>query len=370
MSIVCCTMRHDFLIHSNFSPKNIGGVERVVDQISIEIKNSLPKSKICHFYGDTESYKAIKDDTLMIARKIKFSKFGIHILSYGNLNFIIEAMNSRKIIFNDPFPSLWIAAFMLRCLGKDIVFFCHAYPKVPILLKPLYDFLLFILYFKANVITTSDENSRYLPKSAKLHVVPLWLDDELKFTEMPGLIKRPYFLYVGRLSSYKGVELIAQVIPRLPEVQFVVAGKGPNASCLVNLIKSKAVNNLTLIHRFVTEEEKNTLIKNAHALLFPSTNTGEAFGIVQLEAMRLGIPIINTQLNTGVNAVGKNGVNALTVLPNNSNEIECAICKLTDDQVLHENLSAGARKLYSSSFRKEVSIRKLLNILLDGVNNK
>ena len=125
----------------------------------------------------------------------------------------------------------------------------------------------------------------------------------------------------------------------------------------------KLSKNLVFINRFVSEGEKNFLLQRADALIFPSTNSGEAFGIVQLEAMRSGLPIINTNLNTGVNYVGRADYNALTIEPEDTRSLKFAVKRLTSDKALRRQLSENSRKLYETEFSKKISVEKLIKII-------
>ena len=66
---------------------------------------------------------------------------------------------------------------------------------------------------------------------------------------------------------------------------------------------------------------------------FPSINQSEAFGLVQLEAMFFKLPIINTNLNNGVNFLAPKKV-AITCEPKNPNDIAKAILKLINNSNL------------------------------------
>ena len=93
-------------------------------------------------------------------------------------------------------------------------------------------------------------------------------------------------------------------------------------------------------------------------LLFPSTSTGEAFGLTQLEAMYHAKPIINTWLHTGVNEVGVDGFNAVTVAPGDPEPLVQAITKLLRDSKLREELGKRGRELLQSDFSLDVIRRE------------
>ena len=62
--------------------------------------------------------------------------------------------------------------------------------------------------------------------------------------------------------------------------------------------------------------------------LFPSINKGEAYGIAQLEALRIGIPIINYHLGTGVNSIVQNNKQSYTSFKNKPQELAKNIDKM------------------------------------------
>jgi glycosyltransferase involved in cell wall biosynthesis len=81
----------------------------------------------------------------------------------------------------------------------------------------------------------------------------------------------------------------------------------------------------------------------ARVLAFPSVTAAEAFGIVQLEAMSAGRPVVNTALPTAVPRVARDGKEGLTVQPDNAEALAEALCRLLDDKALAERLGAAGR---------------------------
>lgn len=101
-------------------------------------------------------------------------------------------------------------------------------------------------------------------------------------------------VYVGRLEKRKGVDYLlaafAQLIKEMPEAHLIVAGTGVRANRLKQLVKDEKIKNV-LFPGYVSDQEKYRLLSNADLACFPSPY-GEGFGIVLLEAMAMGTPLL------------------------------------------------------------------------------
>lgn len=107
-----------------------------------------------------------------------------------------------------------------------------------------------------------------------------------------GRMKR--IVYVGRLESRKGVEWLirafADLQQRRRDVELVIAGRGVKLRALVRLAESLKVTNVSF-PGFIDDKTKLELISTADVFTSPAL-FGESFGIVLLEAMALGTPIV------------------------------------------------------------------------------
>ncbi len=160
----------------------------------------------------------------------------------------------------------------------------------------------------------------------------------------------PLWLGVGRLVPYKGWEVALQALRQVPG-HLLVIGTGPLESHLRRQAVRFGVAERVHFHGHASQEELIGAYHAAAALWLPSLNRAEAFGMVQLEAMACGCPIINTAIpGSGVPEVARYGEEALTVPPGDAAALADAACKLFNDKVLREKLSRQAQKRALAEF--------------------
>ncbi|MGD1100248.1 MAG: glycosyltransferase family 4 protein [Thermoplasmata archaeon] len=101
-------------------------------------------------------------------------------------------------------------------------------------------------------------------------------------------------LYVGRLAVMKGVDTFlraaARVVPSFSDVQFVIAGEGPEYERLIQLAARLGIGDRVMFLGKVSEEEREILLAGSSVFVLPSVV--EPFGIAALEAMAAGVPTI------------------------------------------------------------------------------
>lgn len=162
------------------------------------------------------------------------------------------------------------------------------------------------------------------------------------------------FLHVGRLAPEKNVELLLRAFARLEaarpagSVQLVVAGTGPSLPALRRL----ATPGVTFLGTLDRERELPNLYAAADAFLFASET--ETLGLVVLEAMASGIPVIAAPAG-GVADHLRDGENGLAFPPGDEDACFDAMRRLLDDASLRARLRIGARQTAESrSWRAEL----------------
>jgi len=168
-------------------------------------------------------------------------------------------------------------------------------------------------------------------------------------------------LSVGRLVYYKGFEYLIRAMAKV-RGRLLIIGDGPLRGSLEQLAKDCGVADRVVFLGEVQNEDTIPYYHAADLFALASIARSEAFGIVQLEAMACGKPVVNTWLDSGVPFVSLDEVSGLTVLPMDSDALAGAINVLLDDTELRAKYGASARKRVREKFALDVMTRRMLQL--------
>ena len=193
------------------------------------------------------------------------------------------------------------------------------------------------------------ESSPALKKRAnKCQVVPFGLN--FSFTESDYLkaeaiknnySKQPILLSIGRLVYYKGFEYAIKAMTDI-EAKLLIIGQGPEEKKLRTLINTLNLQNKVFI--IPPQPKLAPYFLACDLFIFPSCARSEAFGLVQLEALAAGKPIINTRLQTAVEEVSRHQETGLTVEIKNSSALAGAIKQLLNNDELRKKWALMPKK--------------------------
>lgn len=212
------------------------------------------------------------------------------------------------------------------------------------------------------LMDNSDMLAEYRDRCAVVPLsVPIENDPDLSRASASQLVDAdgPYVLFVGRLNYYKGVEYLIKAMSTV-EGTLLVVGDGPKYKSLKKQAATSDASVVFLGH--VDDETLERCYMGADVFVLPSVEPSEAFGIVQLEAMKHGLPVVNTELPTGVPWVSEHGETGLTVEPRNSAELAEAISTLLADDELRHRLSENARDRVVANFSEKRMIEDTLKL--------
>lgn len=174
----------------------------------------------------------------------------------------------------------------------------------------------------------------------KVKVIPLSFDPKYSTSESKKFPSDKSFelLFVGKLRKYKGVEYLISAIETLP-VKLTIVGNGEELESLKQQVKELGISDKVLFIPNANDVQLTEIYKNSDLFILPSINEAEAFGVVQLEAMANGLPVINTNLESGVPYVSLNDFSGITVEPKSSENLKTAISKIIKNKELYELFS-------------------------------
>lgn len=190
-------------------------------------------------------------------------------------------------------------------------------------------------------------------------------DKNLEMLEKMKQIKLQYdryFLFVGRMVTYKGVNVLLQSMKSIPQ-NLVLIGKGPFLQTWKELSRELGVEKrVHFLGGVDSDQDFAAYIHGCDALVLPSINEAEAFGLVLLEAMSCKKPVITTQLKSGVRFVNQDGITGISVPPRDSEALAQAMKKMMHNDSLRFQLGEAAYKHFRKNFLVEQCLQKHLDV--------
>ncbi len=189
----------------------------------------------------------------------------------------------------------------------------------------------------------------------KIAVIPNGVDPKNILPDREKLLSRSgrdkNILFLGRLVPEKGVQILIEALPTIIQkagpVKLYIAGKGPYQQELAEQAKSLGVADQVHFVGFVNDEDRNKLLDQCDVAVIPSLY--EPFGIVALEAMAAGLPVVVSDTG-GLHDVIEHGIDGYCVPPGDAAMLAHYITELINNPELAQHFTRQAKRNVAVKF--------------------
>ncbi len=379
---------------AKYYPPTPGGIETHVQTLARAQANlGAEVSVICVNALDRKKNQSLRTKTTQeLDENVQVTSLG-RLWSLARLDLCPEIINKLRQLVNEsdrvihlhtPNPTMLIAwsiagviAWVTRRPRTALVITHHSDIIKQRFLKYALRPIEYLVYSQASCILTT--SSEYIEGSKFLRAfkhntkaLPLGLDcsgyiqpTEAALSYSRTLQERygsPIWLMVGRLAYYKAIHIAIEALALVPGT-LIVIGTGSLEEELKSKAKQLGLSNRIVWHGRATADELTGAYYAATALWFPSNVRSEGFGMVQVEAMASGCPVINADIpGSGVSWVSRHEKEGLTVPINDPVALARAAKRLLDEPELRDRLSVASRDRARREFDHMTMAQRSLKI--------
>lgn len=355
-----------FLDRKKFNPIVCLGPYATLDKLAQNYENfdiKIIRLPIKH-KNDSKQVKLLKE----IIEKEEIDILHVHLWNPASGRFALLAGRATKtkmiITEHDPFKISFIKNLFKRFTLEDVTKIITVsnenrrlieklYPKHAKKLKVIHNGI-DLTWWKSQFLSLNKNTIKDIREDT--FNIPHNEDEENKIED-----KTLVGLTVAELHPRKGIHILLHaiqlLIKELPEnkrnIRFAIAGDGPQKEILETLIKKRNLEEyVTLLGR---QKKIPHLMKSADFFVLPSVR--EAFGLVNLEAMISGLPVIATRAG-GIPEIIEDDKTGLLVATENATALKDAIKKLISSKALRTKLAANGKAEVTKTFNAEKMARE------------
>ena len=354
-----------------YPPRIVGGIARVVNDLSKRlIKDGHDVTVITYKEGNAPYFE--EDKGVKVYRVDNFMINPNNFIDWVmQMNFNMVAKANEIIARDGTFDVIhahdWLVAYAAKTLKNSydipIVSTIHAtesgrnsgiHNETQ---RYINDTEWMLTYESTEVIVNSNYMKRELQSLfglpfEKINVAPNGIninmfngvEKDYDFRRQYALDNEKIILFMGRLVYEKGVQHLISAMPKIlagyHDAKLVIAGKGGMTDELKAQVDSMGIGNKVYFTGYMDAKQVCKMYKCADISVFPSTY--EPFGIVALEAMLAGTPVVVSDIG-GLNEIVNHGVDGMKSYAGNPNSLADSILELLYNPQLSDNIVKKAK---------------------------
>lgn len=188
----------------------------------------------------------------------------------------------------------------------------------------------------------------------KKRIIPFCTDGVMTYIERVKF--KGKILAVGRLVPYKGFDFLIRAINKT-NYQLNIVGNGPEYKKL-----SELGNNNIVFHRGINDQQKKELFDQCDLLIVSSINRSEAYGMIIVEAFESGVPVISSNINSGVTYLVQHEATGLVFDIENEDQLLKSIKRLENDSHLYSSIARNSKCFFDNELAYPNFLAKIKNI--------
>jgi rhamnosyl/mannosyltransferase len=178
-------------------------------------------------------------------------------------------------------------------------------------------------------------------------------------------------LAVGRLTYYKGHDVLVKAAAHTPDVRVIIAGSGERQARLAATINQLGLEQRVSMLGFVSDAQLTALMATCDVLCLPSLERTEAFGIVLLEAMRFAKPVVVSDIEgSGTGWVVRTASNGLLTEPGNATALAAALQRLQQQPFERRALGERGHEALASHFNIDIVAEQVATLYADVLRRR
>lgn len=356
-----------------FYPPHRGGMESHVETLARELSAEVDVQVLVSSDGRQTVRETL--DGIPVTRIGTLASFASASINPGMARAIREA-NADVVHFHHPNPTGVLSYLASGRRGPLVVTYHSDIIRQRVLGAAFAPVLHRFLRGAHAILASSPDyaaSSPVLQKHAeRVRIVPFGIRAEAFETADPDAVAAIRARYgprlvvgAGRLVYYKGFDYLVRAMAGV-DARLVLLGDGPLRGALRSLAAETGVADRVDLPGSVPELAPWYHAADVFAL--PAVARSEAFGLVQLEAMAAGTPVVNTRLDSGVPFVSRDGETGITVPPADVEALAAALGRLLDDAPLRRRLGDAGRERVRREFSLHRMVAQTLAVCREAVS--
>jgi glycosyltransferase involved in cell wall biosynthesis len=307
-----------------------------------------------------------KTESIALSEKVHvygvagFAKFGVFYNLFLRTHALLKVGKYDVITSQDAYFLGLVGVLLSRMHHSGLEIQAHGIEKDTIVRRTLARFV----YSKADVVRTVSERlkkilvERYGVRPEKIVVIPVFVDvSSLRLSaktaeveEKIAQFKNQYgtkfnILSVGRLVPVKNILLQLQALlelkKRYPQVHLHVVGEGAERASLEAFVGQNLLQECVTFHGHLSGSDLGALYLSSD--MFLHTAESEGYGMVFIEALHAGLPIVTTDVGC-VGEIIHHEENALVVQVGDAESVVLALTRLIEEEEVRDGLASASKE--------------------------